>query len=274
MAMIDSSRLRPDMVAVLGLPFDGNASFMRGAAAAPSAIREMLHSGSGNYCCENGIDLEVSPGWADLGDLENTAGGDPLAAIEDGAARVLGAGARLFALGGDHSVTLPLLRVHARRHGPLHVLHLDAHADIYDELDGNRWSHACPMLRAIEEGLVRRLVQAGIRTLRPADRERAAHHGIEVLEMRHWQPGWRPRFDGPVYLSLDLDCLDPAFAPGVSHHEPGGFSTRDVIGIIQRLDRPLLGADLVELNPRRDPAGISAMAAVKLFKEILANMLG
>ncbi len=130
------------------------------------------------------------------------------------------------------------------------------------------------MLRALEEGLVGRLVQAGLRTLRPVDRERAARYGVEVLEMRHWEPGWTPSFDGPVYLSLDLDCLDPAFAPGVSHHEPGGFSTRDVIRIIQQLDQPLLGADLVELNPRRDPTGITAMAAVKLLKEILGKMLG
>ena len=92
--------------------------------------------------------------------------------------------------------------------------------------------------------------------------------------MRDWTPDWRPSFDGPLYLSLDLDCLDPAFAPGVSHHEPGGFSTRDVVSIIQQLERPLLGADLVELNPRRDPSGISGMVAVKLLKEILANMLG
>jgi len=274
MAMADVSLLRPGMAVVLGLPFDGNSSFMRGPADAPAAIRAALHSGSGNYCCENGLDLETAPGWIDAGDVDHGEGAEPFTAIEHGVARILDTGARMFALGGDHSVTLPLLRAHARRYGPLDVLHLDAHADLYDELDGNRWSHATPMLRALEEGLVGRLVQAGIRTLRPVDRERASHHGIEVLEMRHWRPAWRPSFEEPIYLSLDLDCLDPAFAPGVSHHEPGGFSTRDVIGIIQQLPRPLLGADLVELNPRRDSTGISTMVAVKLLKEILANMLG
>ena len=82
-----------------------------------------------------------------------------------------------------------------------------------------------------------------------------------------------PRFDGPLYVTLDLDCLDPAFAPGVSHHEPGGFSARDVIRIIQELAAPPVGADLVELNPRNDPSGVTAMVGAKLIKELLARML-
>ncbi len=271
---LDLVSLRPGMVALIGLPLDRNSSFMRGPAAAPGRIRELLHCGSSNYCCENGLDLGASSSWHDLGDLQLEASDDPFTLIEGAAADIIGAGARVVALGGDHSVTLPLLRAQAGQSPGLNILHLDAHADIYDELEGNRFSHGCPMLRALEEGLVGRLVQAGIRTLRPVDRVRAARYGVEILEMRHWEPGWVPSFDGPVYLSLDLDCLDPAFAPGVSHHEPGGFSTRDVIRLIQRLDQPLLGADLVELNPRRDPDGISAMAAVKLLKEILGKMLG
>ena len=271
---LDVSPLRPGMAALLGLPLDRHSSFMFGPAEAPARIRERLHCGSSNYCCEDGLDLGMADGWKDLGDLELEQIDEPFALIEDAASQVLDAGARVVALGGDHSVTLPLLRAHARRHQELNVLHLDAHADLYDELDGNRYSHACPMLRALEEGLIKRLVQAGLRTMRPVDRDRAERYGVEVVEMRHWEPGWRPTFDGPDYLSLDLDCLDPAFAPGVSHHEPGGFTTRAVIRIIQQLGHPLLGADLVELNPRRDPDGVTAMVAVKLLKEILGKMLG
>lgn len=271
---LDLASLRPGMASLLGLPLDRNSSFMRGPAEAPARIRELLHCGSSNYCCENGLDLGASSGWLDLGDIWLEGCDDPFIPIEDAASQILDTGARLVALGGDHSVTLPLLRAHAAKHTALNVLHLDAHADMYDQLEGNRYSHGCPMLRALEEGLVGRLVQAGIRTLRPVDRERISRHGVEVMEMRHWERGWRPSFDGPVYLSLDLDCLDPAFAPGVSHHEPGGFATRDVIRMIQQLDQPLLGADLVEFNPRRDPAGVTAMVAVKLLKEILGKMLG
>jgi arginase len=269
----DRTSQESGMVGLIGLPLDRNSSFLRGSADAPARIRELLQCGSGNSCCENGLDLGTATNWRDHGDLDLERSDDPFGLIEDAVSILVDSGTMVVALGGDHSVTLPLLRVHARRHPGLNVLHLDAHADIYDELEGNRYSHACPMLRALEEGLIGRLVQAGIRTLRPVDRERAAQYGVEVVEMRHWDPGWLPTFDGPVYLSLDLDCLDPAFAPGVSHHEPGGFSTRDVIRLIQQLDQPLLGADLVELNPRRDPSGITAMAAVNLLKEILGKML-
>ena len=126
----------------------------------------------------------------------------------------------------------------------------------------------------MEENLVTRLVQVGIRTMNPHQRAQAERFGVEINEMRDWQPGTVIEFDGPVYLSLDLDVLDPAFAPGTSHHEPGGFSTREVLGIIQNLRAPVVGADIVELNPVRDPLGITAMAAAKLLKEVLALMLG
>ena len=91
--------------------------------------------------------------------------------------------------------------------------------------------------------------------------------------MRHWQPDMEIAMEGPVYLSFDLDALDPAYAPGVSHHEPGGFTTRQVLDMIHHLDAPIVGADITELNQKRDPAGITAMLAAKLLKEIVAKML-
>ena len=116
-------------------------------------------------------------------------------------------------------------------------------------------------------------MQVGIRTLNPHQREQAARFGVEVIEMKNWQPDTNLHLEGPAYLSIDMDCLDPAFAPGVSHHEPGGFTTRDVISIIQGLNVPVVGADLVEFNPARDPSGITAAVAAKLTKELLAVLL-
>ncbi len=268
-----STSLQPNAVAVLGVPFDENSSFLRGPALAPARIREFLHSDASHLCAENGIDLGNEPRLQDLGDLELGHGPAALQQIEKSVAQILERGARLLAFGGDHTVTYPILRAYAARYGPLTVLHLDAHPDLYDELDGNRYSHACPFARAMEEELVARLVQVGIRTLNPHQRAQAQRFGVEIVEMRHWQRPFQLHFESPLYLSLDLDVLDPAFAPGVSHHEPGGASTRQVIELIQNLGVPLLGADLVEYNPARDLVGITAAASAKLFKEIAACMI-
>jgi arginase len=265
--------LQPGTIAIVGVPFDENSSFLRGPALAPPRIREALHSGASNLSAENGIDLGAEPRLLDLGDLEFAGGVAAFEQIEQAIAAVLERGACALALGGDHSITYPAVRACAARYGRLNILHLDAHPDLYDELDGNRYSHACPFARILEENLAVRLVQVGIRTLNPHQRAQAVRFGVEIFEARHWQPGFRVKFDTPVYLSLDMDVLDPAFAPGVSHHEPGGPSTRDVIGLIQGLRVPILGADIVEFNPRCDPLGITAAAAAKLLKEIAACML-
>jgi arginase family enzyme len=125
----------------------------------------------------------------------------------------------------------------------------------------------------MEEGLAERLVQVGIRTMVPHQREQAERFGVEVIEMRNWKEGLDFKIEGPLYLSLDMDVFDPGFAPGVSHHEPGGMTPRDVLKIIQNIDAKLVGADIVEYNPERDPIGITGMLAAKLYKEILAYML-
>ncbi|MEI7770836.1 MAG: agmatinase [Chloroflexales bacterium] len=273
--MDDHDSLESGQVALLGVPWDAHSSFLRGPTLAPRQIRAALHSGAMNLCAESGHDLGADERWRDLGDVVIPAGdAAALAAIHTAAAAVLARGARLLALGGDHAVSFPLLRAYGQAHPGLTVLHLDAHPDLYDELDGDRLSHACPFARALEEGRITRLVQVGIRTLNPHQRTQAQRFGVEIIEMRSWRPGLDLGLRGPLYLSLDLDALDPAFAPGVSHHEPGGFTTREVLGIIQSLPVPLAGADLVELNPVRDPTGITAALAAKLVKEILAQMLG
>ena len=267
------ANLQPGMIAVVGVPYDESSSFMRGPALAPGRVRDALRSGSTNLCAESGLDLGAETRFHDLGDLELGSGVAAREQIETAIADLLERGVRVLALGGDHAITYPILRAYGRKYANLNILHLDAHPDLYDEYEGNRYSHACPFARIMEERLAARLVQMGIRTMTPHQRAQAGRFGVEVIEMRDWQAELVPAFAGPVYLSLDMDVLDPAFAPGVSHHEPGGLSTRDVLGLIQSLRAPIVGADIVEFNPTRDPLGITAMVAAKFLKEIVAHML-
>ena len=260
-------------VTIVGVPFDEHSSFLRGTAGAPAKIREALHSASANLCAESGRDLGGEDRFTDAGDLAVPSGAAAFAAIEQGIGELLDGGDRLVVLGGDHAVTYPIVRAFARRHKALTILHLDAHPDLYDELGGDRLSHACPFARIMEEGLVARLVQMGIRTMTPLQRVQAERFGVEVITVDRWAAEVGAGLTGPLYLSLDLDVLDPAFAPGLSHHEPGGVSTRDVLEVIQRIAAPLVGADIVEYNPVRDLNGVTAMVAAKCVKEIVDRML-
>lgn len=258
-------------VALLGAPHDANSSFLRGAALAPTRIRETLHNGSGNMTTERGVDLNEG-GWIDAGDVVVPPQPGDAPAITAAVSALWEQGLRVLVLGGDHSVTYPVVRATAARE-PLTILHIDAHPDLYDELDGNRYSHACPFARIMEDGLAARLVQVGIRTLNAHQQAQAERFGVEMIDMAAWGRDERPVIDGPVYLSLDLDGLDPAFAPGVSHHEPGGLTTREVLDLIHTLPGPIMGADIVEYNPVRDLSGMTAAVAVKFVKELLGRMM-
>lgn len=260
-------------VHLLGVPSDENSSFLRGAVNAPAAIRAALHSPSANLWSETGLDLGHDPRWEDGGDLDLPSGAAAFEAITGAVTPLLAQDRRVLALGGDHAITFPLVRAFGQKYSELTILHIDAHSDLYDEFEGNPFSHACPFARIMEAGLAQRLVQVGIRTLNEHQRTQATRFGVEIQEMRHFDPTIVDSLHGPLYLSLDLDALDPAFVPGVSHHEPGGFTTRQVIDLIQRIAVPLVGADLVELNPGRDQNGVTAMVAAKLLREILAVML-
>ena len=124
----------------------------------------------------------------------------------------------------------------------------------------------------MEEKLVDQLVQVGIRTLTGHQKEQAERFGVEIIDMRAWADGARPSIAGPVYVSLDLDGLDPAFAPGVSHREPGGLSVRDVLNVLFALNGPIGGADIVEYNPAQDLGGMTAEVAAKFVKELSGLM--
>ena len=259
---------------LIGVPYDGSSSLMRGAALAPRLIREALHSPAGNSWSESGIDVFSANGLGDAGDLELPSdAAEARQRIESGIAALLASPSRVIGLGGDHSVTYPILRAVNQYHAPPTILHIDAHADLYDEFEGDRYSHACPFARIMEEGLASRLVQIGIRTLTPHQRSQADRFGVEVIDMIAWMDGVRPVVTGPVYLSIDLDGLDPAFAPGVSHREPGGLSVRDVLGLIHAIETPIVGADVVEFNPLRDESGLTATVAAKIVRELAGTML-
>lgn len=265
-------KLQSGMVAVVGIPYDANSSFMQGPALAPARIRKAWNSGSMNLCAESGIDLDTHLNFVDLGDID-IAGSAVIEKIGTRLDELLSHNVRIISLGGDHAITYPVLKSCSTRFGKLDILHLDAHPDLYDSYDGNRYSNACPFARIMEEKLASRLVQVGIRTLNPHQKQQAERFGVEMIDMQNLQKAGTIQWKKPIYLSIDLDVLDPAFAPGVSHYEPGGMSTRQVIEFIQRLPVPIAGADIVEFNPKRDPQEITAMVAVKILKEVAARML-
>ena len=241
---------------------------------APRRIREALFCESSNMWTEDLIDLGDFSGWEVLDDMTLSSQENVSERIEHEIRQLLKKRRRVISLGGDHSITHPIIRAYKKGYQNLNILHLDAHPDLYDEFDGNQNSHACPFARILEENLVIRLVQVGIRTMDGHQYEQAKRFGVEVIEMKNIGKIGQIKFDGPVYLSLDLDCLDPAYAPGVSHHEPGGMSTREVLGIIRNFKGRLVGADIVEYNPERDLHGMTGMVAGKILKEIIGRMLG
>jgi len=258
---------------LLGLPSDHASSYLRGPAQAPPRIREALRCASSNSWSEGLRDLSLGEGLGDAGDLDLAGGGaEARERIREAVAALWDGGARPLCLGGDHAVTFPVLQALGPRHPGLTILHVDAHPDLYDAFEGDRFSHACPFARIMEAGLARRLVQVGVRAMNAHQARQAERFGVEQVPMAAWAAGARPRLEGPLYVSLDLDGLDPACAPGVSHWEPGGLTTREVLTLIQGLPGPVVGADLVEYNPVRDPDGFTAMVCAKLVKELADRM--
>jgi len=176
-------------------------------------------------------------------------------------------------LGGDHSISYPVAKAFSRKFPSLDILHFDAHPDLYEELYGDRYSHACPLARIVEQGLVENLVQVGIRASTGQQRSKASKYAVRTIWMKDLKEDPLLEFSNPLYVSFDLDALDPAYAPGVSHHEPGGLSTRQAINMIHALRAKIVGLDVVELNPERDKTGITAAAAVKIIKEVVGKII-
>ncbi len=265
-------------VTILGIPFDANSSYLRGAAQAPRLIREALFTESANLFTEAGIDLGTPGMLVDGGELEVEGHStEAFAAIEAGAADFVEQSVPVIFLGGDHSITFPLAKACHTKFPDLSVVHFDAHPDLYPDFEGNRYSHACPFARIMENGLAKDLVQIGIRTMNSVQRRQAERYAVRVYEMKDGIPGVAGkaplRLNGPVYLSFDIDVLDPAFVPGISHWEPGGMSVREALTCLQLLEARIVAADIVEFNPARDSSGRTAMVCAKLLKEIAGKML-
>ncbi len=257
-------------VRLIGAPTDINSSWLRGPAKAPPHIRRLLFSDMSNPSAEDGGELGYTIPYADIGDLPLTETAQDGELIAAAALAACAAGDVPIVLGGDHSVTFPAVRGVAGHHGPVNILHFDAHPDTYDDYGGNPLSHASPFARIMEAGLAVRLVQVGIRTATNHARAQAARFGIEMVPMRDFHAGLVTIPPGPLYVSIDLDGLDPAYAPGVSHHEPGGLSVRQLLDVLARIEGSIVGGDVVELNPDRDINDMTAAVAAKLVKELAA----
>ena len=271
-------------VAVAGVPFDAGVSYRSGARFGPAAIRagskllRPYHPG-----------LDVEP-WrrhqvADAGDLACNPFdiGTAIAGIEAGATGLLARADRIVTLGGDHTIALPLLRALSRRRGPLALVHFDAHLDTWDTYFGQPYTHGTPFRRAFEEGLLLRdrSVHVGIRgpLYSTSDLAQDAGMGFALISTgdvaRRGVDDTIGRIrervgDAPVYLSVDIDVLDPAHAPGTGTPEPGGLTTRELQFILRGLaGLDLAGADVVEVSPAYDHAELTAIAAANVAYEFL-----
>jgi arginase len=257
-------------ITLIGAPTDIHSSFLRGPASAPPIIRAALASDHANAFAEDGTEIGADVLLDDVGDLPLTESVSDDALIEAAVTKAAQSGTMPLVIGGDHAISLPVVAALAAIHGALNILHFDAHPDIYDDYEGDPRSHASPFARIMEHGLAKRLVQVGIRTMNRHCREQVARFGVEVIEMRDFAVDRVPILQGPLYISIDMDGFDPSVAPAVSHIEPGGLSTRDVLSALSRQTAPLIGADIVELNPVRDINGMTAVLAAKLIRELAA----
>ncbi len=262
------------IIHLIGLPTDQNSSFARGAALAPAAIRAALWSDRGNLFTQSGHEIGTDIAFKDFGDLPlsdvDCAADDAM--IKQAVTDPMDAGGIPLSLGGDHAVTYPIVAALAARHGPLNILHFDAHPDIYADFEGNPRSHASPFARILEAGHATRLVQVGVRTLNTHCREQAERYNVDIIPMLNFQTAQVPALEGPLYISIDLDGIDPSEAPGVAHPEPGGLTIRELLSVLAKQKAHIVGADIVELNPTRDVNDITAIVAAKLVREVAAQI--
>lgn len=258
-------------IGLIGLPTDINSSYLRGCGHAPLRVRELMSADMMNKISESGLHLGTDFEFVDHGDVQ-LAGSDEQFLIERAVVETIEAGFTPLCIGGDHSVTYPIMKAIARRFGPVSILHIDAHPDLYKNYQDNRFSHASPFARIMEDGLASRLVQVGIRTLTRHQKEQAQRYRVEMITMAEIEAVSTLTFNGPLYISIDLDGLDPSQAPGVSHHEPGGLDIRQLLSIFHTIKTPVIGCDIVEYNPERDLNDMTCAVVLKLIKELSALM--
>ena len=269
--LIDRIHASSAAVVAIGLPTSKNSSHLRAESDAPFRIARELLRDEGNPFAENAKDLSGPDIFEYLGSAELESE-DEFDRIRKISATAFRSGKRPLFIGGDHSVTYPIVAGLSEVHGPVSILHFDAHPDLYDCFQDNPLSHASPFARILENGFASSLWQFGIRTLTPHQCAQVRRFGVHCNEMRDHKRWKAPAFDGPVYVTVDLDALDPAFAPGVAHQEPGGMSVRDILDILNECSGMVVGSDIVEYHPGRDVNGITAIVAAKLARELVGRM--
>lgn len=274
-------------IGIFGTPFDGGVSYRPGARFAPSHVRECSSLGR-SYHWTRGVNLFKSVKVADIGDCQTVpiSIADTYEKLEAFVAHLANKNKKFVSVGGDHSTTLPILRALRKKHGkPLSFIHFDAHLDTYPAAWGHEYHHGAFARHAVEEGLVdpKRMVQIGIRGPLAAgeDLDFIKKHGIKVFTMDDIKKGHISDFvksipafgDEPTYLSFDIDCMDPAYAPGTGTPVPGGLTSYEVQQILRGLKiKNLIGGDLVEVSPPFDHADITGIMGVEVVFELLCLM--
>ena len=264
-------------LAVTGVPFDQAVTNRTGTRLGPRAIREASTLQPYDPPYGWGFDPLSEFAVVDYGDLafDYAKVADFPAALEAHAARILEAGAGSIALGGDHYISFPILKAYAAKFGPMALIQFDAHTDTWPDDDMTRIDHGTMFYKAVKLGLIdpARSVQVGIRTVNPDTRGITVIDARTVHEARPGDVAGRIREivgDAPAYLSFDIDCLDPAFAPGTGTPVWGGLSSAQAAAILRDMAGVrLMGGDVVEVCPPFDPAGVTAIAGAHVAMEIL-----
>lgn len=269
-------------VALVGVPYDGGVSYRPGARFAPAHVRQASSLGRG-YSWARGEHLWKKKKFADIGDCPTVPVDQKktYTQIEKFFTRLLKNNKKFISVGGDHSTTLPILRCLKKKYGHLSLVHFDAHLDTYPAAWGCEYHHGTFVRHAVEEGLVsgKNILQIGLRGPLASDEDLLFArknklqfttiddiriHGLEKFLSK------LPEINGPAYISFDVDCLDPAYAPGTGTPVPGGLTTYETQRILRALKiKNLVGADIVEVSPPYDHSDITALAAVDTMFELM-----
>ena len=269
-------------VALFGIPYDGGVSYRPGARFAPTLVREVSSLGRGFHMSREMSVFEKIKA-ADIGDCSVVPidQAQTYEKIEAFVTQLVSKNKKFISVGGDHSTTLPVLRALKKKYGKLNFIHFDAHLDTYPAAWGCEYHHGAFARHAVEEGLVdsKHMIQIGIRGPLAAgsDLDFVNKHQIKVVTVDDIRAGnlndflkTLPKFSGPTYISYDIDCLDPAFAPGTGTPVPGGLTTYEVQRIMRALQvENVVGADIVEVSPPFDSSQITGLAAVDAMFELM-----
>lgn len=261
------------MISVIGIPSDKNSSFLKGSSKAPPLIMKEFFSESSNLFTESGINLDQKSIFKYNGCLRLKNYNDEYEQVKKDLYDELENNNRCISIGGDHSITYPIISAYSHFYKKLNILHFDAHPDLYHSFENNPFSHASTFARIMGNNLVKNLTQVGIRTMNTHQKDQAEKYNVHVIHMAQFDSTMQFDFDGPIYISIDLDALDPAFAPGVSHPEPGGLSTRDILNTLSKVNGEIIGGDIVEYNPEKDFQNTTAITASKILKELMGKMI-